>query len=61
MAFALGGSGVDVDPVLRTALAVILLVVSGVLGAWLLRKFRRGKSLDFDTESELTYASGPRA
>ncbi|HXV07277.1 MAG TPA: VTT domain-containing protein [Burkholderiales bacterium] len=61
LAFALGGSGVEVDPLLRTALAVILFLVSGALGAWLLRKFRRGPPLDFDTESELTYASGPRA
>lgn len=61
LAFALGGSGVEVDPLLRNALAVILFVVSGALGAWLLRKLRRGKPLDFDTESELAYAPEPRA
>lgn len=60
MAFALGGSGVDVDPVFRTALAVILLILSGALGVWLLRRFRRGKALDFGAESELAYASAPR-
>ncbi len=61
MAFALGGSGVEVDPLLRTALGVILLVVCGALGAWLLRKFRRGKAHEFDAESEPTNASRPHA
>jgi uncharacterized membrane protein YdjX (TVP38/TMEM64 family) len=53
MVFALGGSGLNVDPAFRTALAVILLVLSGALGVWLLRRFRRGKSPDFGAQSEL--------
>jgi uncharacterized membrane protein YdjX (TVP38/TMEM64 family) len=59
--FALGGSGVNVDPAFRIALSVVLFIVFGALGAWLFREFRHGKPLDFDTESELTYASRPRA
>lgn len=44
--FALAGSGVTVDPELRIGLAVVLFVVSSVLGVWLYRRFRHGKSFD---------------
>lgn len=44
--FALVGSGVGVDPVWRIGLGVLLFVVSGVLGVYLYRRMRHGKSYD---------------
>lgn len=44
--FALAGSGVAVDPELRIGLAVLLFVVSSVLGVYLYRRFRHGKGFD---------------
>lgn len=61
VAFALVGSGVNVDPVFRTALGVALFMVSGALGVWLFRKSRCGKSLDLGTESEPADVPAPRA
>jgi uncharacterized membrane protein YdjX (TVP38/TMEM64 family) len=55
--FALGGSGVNASPLLGSALTVVLFIASGALGAWLLRKFRQGRSLDLGLESQL--ADGP--
>lgn len=43
--FALLGSGVAVDPVQSTLISVALFVGSGVLGVYLYRHFRHGKSL----------------
>ena len=51
MAFALGGSGVNVDPVLRILLSVALFVLSAALGVWLFRRFRHGQSLDSGAQS----------
>jgi len=51
--FALLGSGVAVDPALRISLSVILFVASGVLGVYLYRRFRHGKSLDKTIDMEL--------
>jgi len=48
--FALIGSGINVDPVLRIGLGVVLFLVSGLLGGYLYRKYRHGKTLDGDTE-----------
>lgn len=61
MVFALGGSGAHVDPVLRIALSVILFILFGALGAWLLGKFRHGKPLDFGVQPALNDASELRA
>ncbi len=44
--FALAGSGVEVDPELRVTLSVILFLASGLLGVYLYRRYRRGRSLD---------------
>jgi len=41
LVFALVGSGISVDPVLRIGLGVVLFLVSGALGAWLYRRHRR--------------------
>ncbi|OOZ39477.1 SNARE associated Golgi protein [Solemya pervernicosa gill symbiont] len=51
--FALAGSGIEVDPVLRIGLAIALFVISGVLGAYLYRRFRHGRSLDREIDREL--------
>lgn len=50
--FALLGSGVAVDPGLRITLSVVLFVASGVLGVYLYRRFRHGKSLDRDYDGD---------
>lgn len=44
--FALLGSGINVDPVLRTSLSVVLFVVSAAIGVALYRRYRRGRSID---------------
>jgi uncharacterized membrane protein YdjX (TVP38/TMEM64 family) len=51
--FALAGSGVAVDPELRIGLAVLLFVISSVLGVHLYRRFRHGKSFDAVVDSKL--------
>lgn len=45
LVFALIGSGVETDPVLRTAAGVVLFLASGALGAWLYRRHRRVRTL----------------
>lgn len=39
--FALAGSGVNFDPEVRLTLAIVLFVVSSLLGAWLYRRHRQ--------------------
>jgi len=51
--FALLGSGVAVDPALRISLSIVLFVASGLLGVYLYRHFRHGKSLDTSLDDEL--------
>jgi len=51
--FALVGSGISINPGLRIGLAVVLFVISGVLGVWLYRRFRHGKTLGRELEREL--------
>lgn len=51
--FALLGSGVAVDPGLRITLSVVLFVASTLLGVYLYRHFRHGKSLDPAVDDEL--------
>jgi uncharacterized membrane protein YdjX (TVP38/TMEM64 family) len=46
LVFALVGSGVQIAPTLKLALAIGLFLVSGILGAYLYRHFRHGQSLD---------------
>lgn len=55
--FALLGSGVAVDPGLRITLSVVLFVASGVLGVYLYRHFRHGKSLDASLDDEQNAAT----
>ncbi|MFV0349897.1 MAG: SNARE associated Golgi protein, partial [Halodesulfovibrio sp.] len=44
--FALLGSGVNVDPVWRTTISAVLMVVSSLLGYRLYRKYRVESELD---------------
>lgn len=53
LVFVLIGSGVNVDPTLRIGLAVVLFLVSGMLGVWLYRKYRHGHSLGEDVDAAL--------
>jgi uncharacterized membrane protein YdjX (TVP38/TMEM64 family) len=51
--FSLVGSGIGVDPVWRIGIGVLLFVVSGVLGVYLYRRLRHGKSLDATLDREI--------
>ena len=44
--FVLLGSGIHVQPMVRSALSVLLFVVSATLGITLYRRLRRGRPLD---------------
>lgn len=44
--FALLGSGVTIDPGIRITLSVVLFLVSAILGVWLYRRFRHGRSFN---------------
>lgn len=50
MVFSLLGSGINVDPVLRTGLSVVLFVVSAAIGVALYRRYRRGRSFDAELD-----------
>lgn len=51
--FVLLGSGIQVDPPLRIGVSVVLFVASGVLGIWLVRRYRHGRRLDPAIEAVL--------
>ena len=51
--FALAGSGIEMGGGLRVAFAVLFFVVSGVIGIWLYRRYRHGKSLGEDVEKSI--------
>ena len=51
--FALVGSGVAVDPVLRIGLGGALFVISSLLGVHLYRQYRHGKHLDAEIEEQI--------
>lgn len=51
--FALVGSGISLDPTFRIGLGVFLFVISGFLGIYLFRRFRRGHHLDPKLEAAM--------
>ena len=51
--FALAGSGIEMGGGLRVAFAVLFFVVSGVIGIWLYRRYRHGRSLGEDVEKAI--------
>ena len=56
LVFVLAGSGVDVGAAWRIVIAVALFLVSGVIGAWLYRKYRHGKTLGAEVDEALEQA-----
>ncbi|MBF0561920.1 MAG: TVP38/TMEM64 family protein [Alphaproteobacteria bacterium] len=48
--FALLGSGIQIDPVLRISISVALFFASAGLGMWLYRRFRHGRSVDAEID-----------
>ncbi|MGB0682124.1 MAG: TVP38/TMEM64 family protein [Magnetovibrionaceae bacterium] len=59
--FALVGSGVDVAAGYRIGLGALLFVVSAALGVYLYRRYRHGRTLDDDVESQLEPPTGTSA
>ena len=53
LVFALAGSGIEAGAGLRLALAVLLFFVAGVIGIWLYRKYRHGKTLGAEVDEAL--------
>ncbi|MGB0671163.1 MAG: TVP38/TMEM64 family protein [Rhodospirillales bacterium] len=58
LVFALVGSGVDVGANLRIGLGILLFVVSAGLGAYLYRRYRHGRSLGDEVDSQLQPSPG---
>lgn len=50
LVFALAGSGAAVEPTYRVGLSVALFVISGMMGVWLYRRYRRGRAFDDDID-----------
>jgi uncharacterized membrane protein YdjX (TVP38/TMEM64 family) len=53
LVFALAGSGIETGAGLRIGIAVLLFVIAGVLGTWLYRRYRHGKTLGGEVDEEL--------
>lgn len=53
LVFALAGSGFNLDPALRIGSAVVLFVLSAILGVWLYRRMREATAYDDKLEAEL--------
>ena len=57
--FALLGSGIHLDPILRISTGIVLFLVSGMLGVTLFRRYR--KSLALDREMAGVIPAGPES
>ena len=57
MVFSLAGSGIEMGANMRIAMAVLLFLVSAVIGIWLYRKYRHGKTLGADVDEVLDEAN----
>lgn len=51
--FVLLGSGINLDPEIRISASVALFVASGVLGAWIYKRYKHEKTLDESLDREL--------
>lgn len=51
--FALAGSGIDMGAAPRVAFAVLFFVVFGVIGIWLYRRYRHGRTLGEEVEKAI--------
>jgi len=49
--FALLGSGIHFDPMMRIAASIALFVVSGMVGVYLFRRYRKSAALDRDVDA----------
>jgi len=54
--FALVGSGTGVDQFWQVAVAMVLFVAATLLGIWMYRKYRHGKTLDPELDEQLDVA-----
>jgi uncharacterized membrane protein YdjX (TVP38/TMEM64 family) len=59
LVFALAGSGVELGAVSRVGVAVLLFLASGVIGAWLYRRYRHGKTLGAEVDEALEESALP--
>lgn len=59
LVFSLAGSGVELGAASRIGVAVLLFVVSGVIGAWLYRRYRHGKTLGAEVDEALEESALP--
>ena len=57
--FALDGSGTRVDQFWQVAIAMAMFVVAAVLGAWLYRNYRHGRTLGSRLDHRLGIDAGP--
>lgn len=53
LVFSLAGSGVELGAVSRIGVAVLLFAASGVIGVWLYRRYRHGKTLGAEVDEAL--------
>jgi uncharacterized membrane protein YdjX (TVP38/TMEM64 family) len=53
LVFALAGSGIETGAGARLALAVLLFFVASIIGIWLYRKYRHGKTLGAEVDEAL--------
>lgn len=51
--FTLLGSGIHLDPEIRIGASIVLFVVSGALGVYLFRRYRKNKALDDEVNEAL--------
>jgi uncharacterized membrane protein YdjX (TVP38/TMEM64 family) len=50
MIFTLLGSGIHLEPEIRIGASIVLFVISGVLGLYLFRRYRKNRALDDDVD-----------
>lgn len=59
--FTLLGSGIHLDPEIRIAASVVLFVVSGALGIYLFRRYRKSRAMDEDVDQALDADTAPES
>jgi uncharacterized membrane protein YdjX (TVP38/TMEM64 family) len=59
--FALLGSGIHLDPILRITTGVVLFLISGALGIYLFRRYRASRALDSDLAGAVPADGSPGA
>ncbi|MDQ5882399.1 MAG: hypothetical protein QG616_2231, partial [Pseudomonadota bacterium] len=59
LVFALVGSGINVAATLKVGMAIVLFLISGVLGAYLYHRHRHGLSIDESVDAALGESQRP--